>query len=438
MLAVGAVAIATGVAKGAPGHTVIFSDRWTTCMRVSRKRRWRVEVSDSVETFADAWAALVTPFNSSLFQAYGLMRLFYAELAANRLAEPVIALVRQADGQPAALFPMMRSRRNGLNWLHTDARPLDYSAPVFAADLSPGEIREIIASVLQAVPRADLLYCNKMPAAFLGVANPLIALPNAGRLRFSAWTLPLAGRPEAELLAARQSRFRSSLRSRKQKMAASHRRDFVMRIGSEISLQDFAEFRSLRSQGFEEKNRSDILDDPNWINFYTQLSQNEARHITPWLSLLRADGELIAVLFGFMEGDRPVAIMPGSKMGEWKSLTPGLQLFDETISWFHARNARYLDLSIGDMTYKQRFGCEEIALHDALFPATIIGRLYYIFWRVKVKIRSKLNPVSESFSINQVLTDLVTSLLTMLHLPRIRSSNAERGRHDNGAKQDRD
>jgi CelD/BcsL family acetyltransferase involved in cellulose biosynthesis len=93
------------------------------------KPTWNVEVHDGVEPVEEAWKALAGPNNATPFQTFGLMKLFYRQLGANRLAEPVIVLVRHPDGRPAALFPLMRSKRHGLNWLHSDAQPI----PVLAA-----------------------------------------------------------------------------------------------------------------------------------------------------------------------------------------------------------------------------------------------------------------------------------------------------------------
>jgi CelD/BcsL family acetyltransferase involved in cellulose biosynthesis len=359
------------------------------------KTAWRVETANGVEPFEAAWHELAGPGNATPFQDFGLMRLFFRHLAALRPDEPVVALVRRPDGHPAAIFPMMRSRRHGLVWLRTDARPIDYCAPILDPALSPIEAGDIARAVLAAVPGADLLYCNRMSGMFGDTANPLVGLPNAGRLRLSAWVLRLAGRSRAEVAAAQTAKFRSHLRRSLQKLVKAHDHVFSMSIGAAISEAEIAAFRGLRAESAEQKGRANIFEEPEWRDFYRGLLDGRAAPLQPWLSRLEADGEAIAVLFGFTDGRRAVAIMTASKTDHRKIYAPGLLLFDETIARFQAMRTEYFDLSVGDMAYKRRFGCDEIPLYDALFARGLRGRLYYASWRVKIAIRRRMKKISE-------------------------------------------
>lgn len=356
---------------------------------------WKVEIHDGIEPVESAWRVLACSQNSTPFQTFAFMRLFYRQLAVNTQAEPVVALVRHSDGSPAALFPMMRSRRHGLNWLHSDARPIDYCAPIFDGALSQETVRNVIDAMLACVPRADLVYFNRMPAHFCGSPNAVIGLPNAHRLRLSAWVLPLAGRSPEELKAAEHANFRNSMRRRRRNLAKAHHRVFRIAIGDEITAADLAVFREMRVQSAIEKERSNILEDPDWADLYTALGTGQAAPCLPWLASLTADGEVIAVLFGITDGRRPLAILPASKLGYWKPLAPGLQLFEECILYFRDTGAELLDMSIGDMAYKIRLGCDELPLYDAVFPRSWRGRAYYLFWRVKVALRSRMRKISD-------------------------------------------
>lgn len=360
---------------------------------VTSETSWIVEVHDSFEPIMKEWRALACPENSTPFQTCALMNALYRQLAENGIAEPVMILVRFADGRPAALLAMLKARINGLVWLHTNARPIDYGAPIFDISIGPKQARSIIRAALGAVPGVDLAYFNKMPAHFSGTPNPLLALPNTGRLRLSAWGLQLAGRTIEQVRALQHSGFRTNLRRRTRKLAREYDRQFSISLGTEISDEDFAAFREMRTQSTSEKGRSDILKDENWAGFYIDLLNHDTGRCRPFLSKLSADGEIIAMLFGFSDGDRVVGVLPAAKMGKWKCFGPGIQLFYETIAHFHALDAKFFDLSIGDMAYKIRFGCDQLPLHDAMFPKTLAGHLYYLFWRVKIAIRSRMKPL---------------------------------------------
>ena len=151
--------------------------------------KWLVEIHESIDHLEVEWSELANRRNATPFQSHGFMRLLFRQLTVKGIATPVIALVRSQEGRPVALFPMMRSRRHGLRWLLTEARPVDYCSPVFDASLTADDLREIIRAVLAAVPRVDLLYCNRLPDRFGDRPNPFVHLPNAARLRLSAWIL---------------------------------------------------------------------------------------------------------------------------------------------------------------------------------------------------------------------------------------------------------
>jgi len=288
---------------------------------------------------------------------------------------------------------MMRSRRHGLRWLHTDARPADYCSPILAPSIGTDELKGIVKAVLAAVPEVDVLYCNRMPERFGHHPNPMIGLPNAGRLRLSAWAIELAGRTASEVTAAQHSNFRGNLRRSTQKLAKAHRRVFSIAEGSDILDADLAAFRAMRIESTEQKGRSNIIEEADWSAFYLNLIHECGFLCRPWLAKLEVDDEPIAYLFGFSDGLRAVAIMPVSLLGPWKPYAPGLQLFADVIAHFQAAGFDWFDFSIGDMAYKRRFGCETIGLYDALFPKTIRGYAYYLLWRLKVAIRSRMKPM---------------------------------------------
>lgn len=342
---------------------------------------WTVEVHGGVEGLEEAWRSFAGPHNSTPFQNHDLMRLFYRWSG----AEPVVAVARHPGGAVAAIFPMLRERRHGLRWLRTDARPLDYCAPILDPALTPQQALGLARAVLAAVPRADILYCNRMPAAFAGAPNPLAAVANAGRLRLSAWALPLSDGGKA-----RRVRFRASVRARIRRLAEAHHRVVAIASGRDIAPADMAAFRRLRAETLPRRGRSDILAEPRWAGFYDGLTSGEAGGCVPWLATLKVDGEFVAGLYGFVEGSRVEALLAASRLDRWGQWWPGLQLFEEAVAHFGQRGAALFDFSIGDMEYKRRFGCEQVALHDAMFARGAAGRLYYLLWRLKVKIRDKL------------------------------------------------
>lgn len=357
---------------------------------------WRVEIHDGVDHLASEWAALAGPYNVTPFQSHGFMRLVLRQLAVNGLAKPVVALVRAPDGRPVALFPMQRTRKHGLTWLSTDIRPVDYCAPLLDASLTADTLPGLVKAVLAAVPGIDLLYCNRMPDRFGDTPDPFVCLPNAGRLRLSAWVLPLAGRTAGDLAAVRPTSFRGNLRRATQNLAKAHRRQFSIAMGGAIDEADLAAFRALRITSSEEKGRGNILEEDDWSALYLDLMRGEGGDCRGWLAKLAVDDEPIAYLFGITDGRRAVAMLPAAKLGAWRPYSPGLQLFSDVIEHFRAEGYDWFDLSIGDMDYKRRFGCQEVGLYDALFAKTPTGWGYYLLWRLKIALRARMKTIAEA------------------------------------------
>jgi len=358
---------------------------------VHRSSDWIVDITEAIDDFAEDWRSFVTPDNATPFQHYEVMRIVFSRLISGG-GKPKIARVRDPNGRLVALFPMHILRQHGLTWLRTDVRPLDYCAPIFAPGLTQNQTSDIIRAVLAAVPEADLLYVNRIPETFSGAPSPLITMPNTARLRLSSWHLTLKGQTLDDLVARQSKQFKSQLRTRTKKFMAKHDRKIDVAFGKDVSAADFEAFSDLRQSSFDVKERSNILSDPQWGPLYATLLA-EGIECRAWLATLRADGEILAALYGFQTGLRVQIILPASKMGDWQYYRLGLQLFQETITYFHKQGAEIYDLSIGDSPYKKRIGGAEEGLYDALFPRSFAGYVYYILWRLKVKLRARMRPI---------------------------------------------
>jgi len=358
---------------------------------VSRQSDWRVDVTSNIEDFAEDWRRFVTPANATPFQHYDFLRIFFARLSAGG-GQPHIARVRNANGALVALFPMHMVRKHGLNWLRTDERPLDYCTPIFDPALSADHARDIIRAVLAAIPKADLFYVNRIPDQFADGPSPLANMPNAGRLRLSSWQIKMKGASLSALSGRQSKQFKSQLRSRTKKLAEQFERKFDIAFGQSVSPEMYAAFADLRQSSFDTKGRSNIASDPQWGPLYPSLLA-EGQQCRAWLASLSADGEMVAALYGFEADKRVQIILPASKMGDWQYYRLGLQLFQETLTHFHAEGAEIFDLSIGDSPYKKRMGGEEEALYDALFPGSFLGQIYYRLWRLKVALRAKMGRI---------------------------------------------
>lgn len=354
--------------------------------------RYAVEVLEEIDALAREWRALEAELDSAtIFQGFDLMRLWYAAALKSGRGTAAIALVRRTDtGKPVGIFPMLRERRGLLTRLTlADGGVLDYCQPLLAAEIDAGSIDAVIAAVARAMP-GDVLYINKVPEWIGKRLNPLVALPQKAKLMLSTWAVPLANDAYRRVVQAERqsSQYKSALRRKIRKLNREHTATNRLQIGAEMGAAEYRLLRDMRARWFVSEGRADGLAHPDWEDFYRRLALGEGGSAQPWLSRIEADGAVIAVLFGLIDDNGAVALMPASQRDEWSKFAPGTQLFEATIEEFARRGVSVLDLSIGDNPYKLYIGAISMPLYDLLIPKTILGQLSYMFWRIKVKLRN--------------------------------------------------
>ena len=322
-----------------------------------------------IEEVEADWKQLFSRSLKSAFHSFGAMRLFLQQ--AGKEAGIVIAVIcDKTNDQPLAIFPMIATRKSGMKMLAlADLNVVDYGLAVFDTErVGPKDV-DVVMRVLAANAPADFLYCNKVPAELVGRHNSLVDARNMALLPVSSWHISPDGDYDAFAKEHYSGQTKKVISKRKRKLAKDHERVFEIATGDAVTKAHFDMLLDMRREWASCDGRCDILGDPEWQSFYHNVASGQGGDTKAWISQLKADGEVIAILFGLMCGDHVIGLLPASKRGPWKTYSAGIQLFDETIRWFHTQGYAQFDVSIGDQPYKTGLGATKVPLYDAVYPA---------------------------------------------------------------------
>lgn len=336
-----------------------------------------IEVASSDATVAEAWAALEP--HGAPFQRRAWALPWRRVLAPAFAAAPLSVVVRDArDGRPLMVLPLSLRRRWGLAELaFPDLGVSDYNAPLLAPEFAPSAatFAGLWRQILAALPPADLLRFDKVPATVGGRDNPLARLDGMQPMGFSAWPLTLPATREAydaEVLDRKtrkeQRRKRKNLAERVGALALVHAA--TPAEGEAI----FAALRRQRAARFKAVGRPDLLDDARFLAFYRAVA------FEPWsgfvdLAALKADERILATLLALRCDGGRILLMHAFEP-ELEALSPGIVAIDELITELIATGERVLDFGIGDETYKRQFGVAATPLMQGLLPLSWRGQIF--------------------------------------------------------------
>lgn len=310
----------------------------------------------------DAWTKAYAPASDGLFTAL---------------------IQDSADGIPCLALPLVRERRGCLRVLTMPDRGVsDYLAPWLRPDYAPSP--EVFADhwrqLVAALPKADLLALDKMPAMVGGRANPLAGLARVRPAGINRHPLPL-DRPYEEIVAARFDG--SCMRSLDKKRRKLERKGELVftpwTADAPATLLD--EILAWREHRFEDRNAPEKL--ARDAHFYRTLFRQTdvGRMMT-----LTLDGKLIAGCYG-TEANGAIQLLGVAYDEAWKNWSPGLLVMCDAVRWASERGLGEFDFTIGDESYKLNFGVDDEPLYRLCEPLTLMGRICGLFQRLKARAR---------------------------------------------------
>jgi CelD/BcsL family acetyltransferase involved in cellulose biosynthesis len=131
-----------------------------------------------------------------------------------------------------------------------------------------------------------------------------------------------------------------------------------------------------------------ILNDETCAAFYRNLVRDGVGHGYALVSALTAGDEVVATLLGIRNGSRYVMIRISNAGEKWSNCSPGRLIIERTMAALHRDGVREFDFSIGNYTYKRRFGVTRIPLVDLSAALSWRGLPYALRDRAARELRN--------------------------------------------------
>ena len=350
-----------------------------------------LEISDDLDAVRTRWLALQERALATPFQTWEWCARLFRTVGAARGARPLIVMVGDgASGEDVALLPLTMERRGALEVVSfADFGLGDYAMPMFVRDgafrkETAAQLRELL---LTRLPQADVIHFDKMPGEFEGVENPLMGLPDLANADLDCWQTRLPERWE-DYEKGLSKNSRRAIRRRAAKLEQLGRPSHEILHGGAEAARMLDLLRSIRKARFEKLGREDAMDDPAVHAFYHGIVEGGDGGM-PLVSVLRLDGELVAIVFGMLRDDHfyMLALTFAHGRPEVEKCSPALVLVHRTMASLHAQGLRTYDFSIGDQPYKRTFGAVGAPLHEYIEPLTVKGRAWVAARRLRGRLR---------------------------------------------------
>jgi len=309
------------------------------------------------------------------FQTPAWLSPWYRIVAPHIGAEPLFVAVRDRAGAPLMLL-MLCTRRQGM--LRTiefaDGSLSDYNAPLVASHFRPStqEMRELWRQIVAALPPADVVRLDKMPAAFAGAPNPMQALAGTRPISIDSWRVALP-KTRAEYDKRLTSTFLKELRRKNRRVEGRGKTSLIHAKDPADALRMFDALARFRTHRFKELGRDNVLVVPALRSFYEAvITEGWSQGFTS-LTALEVEGDIVATLFALRHDNAYYLLLSAFRNGEWKSASPGNVILDRMTTHLIESGVGTFDYTIGNESYKRDFAAEPQPLLVADQPTSILG-----------------------------------------------------------------
>ncbi|MBR0893681.1 GNAT family N-acetyltransferase [Bradyrhizobium tropiciagri] len=352
---------------------------------------YRVELVSDWAQAAARWGAFepLTAFQHPQWYAS-----WYRAFASTDGVEPLIAVVSDAaTGERAALLPLILHRQGSLRIVEfADLNLTDFNAPLLGPaaprdDVAAWQFWRDLQAALRHVPGgADLVRFRKMPLKLAGRPNPLAQLDDVGPSvvngncltigdDHNAWRYELDRKVRKEL--GRSWRVFTRERSAAFRVAADT--DEALQLLSVTEVQQGARLNGL--------GLNYVLGNADCTAFYRDLVREGTSRGYAVMTALTTSDEVVATLLGVRTGSRYVMIRVSNAGERWSVCSPGRLIIDRTIEALHKDGVREFEFSIGNYSYKRRFGAQRTPLVDIGAALSWRGRPHALRDRAVLALR---------------------------------------------------
>lgn len=328
-------------------------------------RAYQVDVLTDWRSFEPRWQTFAQQPGATPFQNGLWLKTWLDSFAGPKVAPVLLAARNAASGQDALLLPLVLSRRGPIRYLtFPDFFVTDCNAP----GIGPGApadaegARRLWSDVLAALPPADILDLDKMPAEVAGRANPLVLAGGAVPSLYRQHMIHVAGGWDA-YLAGLERGFRKELgRSLRMFEAAGAGAQFQRAKNADEGMAILGAIHGFQLERLTERGANHVFGDEPYERFYEGLVTAGAAGGFVQVSALELDGRIVAGMLAISARPRVTFLRLGHAGGELSRIGLGRLIIERTMRAFAQDGFTEFDFSIGEGEHKRRFRTEPMPL----------------------------------------------------------------------------
>jgi CelD/BcsL family acetyltransferase involved in cellulose biosynthesis len=335
-----------------------------------------VEVFHHIEAVETTWRRLSATGVESPGQNYDFIRLWVKN---RRIADAAqFYVVGSIGGEPVAILPLHRKRVHGIRVFTWFPGPqAGCYAPVADYDrlagLAPAEREAFWKTLTSSLKGADLVYLRTVPVGISGhegLLNGLgssLAVETLYRAQFSSWE-------HCDSEQRSRSR-RKHDRQQGDRLAALGEVGFEQVSGLEEARRAVDVMFAQRSARFRAQGIRDAFVADDLVGFYRAALEPDSG-IDVRLHVLRLDGEIVAVRYNIVHGDRMFCLISSMATCERiQSGSPGKQCLLRVMQTVFDQGISVFDMGCGHTDEKRHWCNVQIALRQHYVALTPLGGL---------------------------------------------------------------
>ncbi len=378
-------------------------------VRASAAKFARIEILEDLSAAEPIWRrlkqenALATPY-----QSLDLLSAWQRHVGARDGVTPFIVTGFGADGQPAFLWPLGRSRQGPLGTLSfLGAKHINFNFGLWRRDVISQWIADDLRAVLDGISAhggVDICTFLRQPLSWDGIANPFALLPHQSSPSH-ALRLALSTPGEDLIKAILSPAMRSRLRTKERRLQRLPGYRYLHATTAADVDRLLETFFPLKAKHMAAQALPNIFAEPGNEAFLRGSCHRALSSGKPLIDIhaLEGGGELLALFAGISDGRRFSGMFNTYTMSDNARQSPGLILLIHIISNLADRGFECFDLGVGEARYKTFFCKEPEPLFDSFLPLTPLGRLAAIAAREGSRLKRHIKQSGALWNLVQAL-----------------------------------
>jgi len=349
------------------------------------------------EEIIKIWKTLENEGSSTIFQRLDWVHNWYNAIGwpIHKIKLSIVTL--SLENKVEAILPMGISTKRGLKkleWLggiHSD-----YMGPVISSNesLFISNFEMIWSNIIRLLPQFDILYFNNQVPYIDDCINPFFNMEDAKQIT-NSYQVHFNDGWEKYINTVSKKVRDDTLRQRRRLSKLGNLKYEILGKDEESKKVFFKKLFKFKSLRYKEMGVEDVLRQSEHRAFYLNMPLQISSLSQAHCSVLKLNGEIIALHWGVVDKDTFYYLMPAYSGPKWAKYSPGKVLLEDLMISCIQNEVKLFDFTSGDEAYKKIWSNKSFPIKLLIKPYSVLGKIYLIFYNLKKWLRqfSGLNKV---------------------------------------------